>query len=134
MRQNRVQARKTTEVRGVGFVDPSSRLREPAKRAAAEGGRLTMAGRDSGVLSRETGIGSARAVTGPGFPQIRTCGIPASGSSCCRFATRVAGWTARHALVARGGVRRTAPTTTKTDAQSLTDEEATSATGAACHA
>ena len=30
VRQNRSQARKTTEVRGVGSVDPSSRVREPA--------------------------------------------------------------------------------------------------------
>jgi len=41
---------KATELRGDGFMDPSSTVMEPAKRAGAEGGRLTTPWRALGVL------------------------------------------------------------------------------------
>ena len=49
-----------------------------------------------GRLSPYCGVGWPRGIAPPGLPQIRTCGTPASGSSCYGFAAlQVTEWTTR---------------------------------------
>ena len=69
-------------------------------------------------------VGSARAVTGPGFPRIRTCGIPASGSSW-RSLTGDASPSVSRSRTARDGGRRRRTTIPRTDELRLSGASAT---------